>query len=136
MKVDYAFICDYAEAAGGSGKVSALGIGFDTIYAPQLPAIHRHFSLVVQIRATLVETGQKNVQLDMIDEDGKNVIPTLRAPIILPKVEGRLETVGRLVMEFGLVKFERYGSYSLRIIIDGEEKAAVPFQVSEPPKTA
>ena len=40
MQVDFAFICDYAEA---TNKINALGIGFDTIMAARVPTRHPHF---------------------------------------------------------------------------------------------
>ena len=43
MRLDFAFLCDYADA---SGKVHALGIGVDNIYAPQVPARHQQFTTI------------------------------------------------------------------------------------------
>ena len=131
MKVDYQFICDYAEA---SGKVNALGIGFDAIYAPQLPFKHRHFCLVVQLRASIVEAGPKKIEVHLIDQDGKDVIPVLRGQAVIPKVEGRTESVSRIVMEFGNVEFKNYGPHSVRMTVEGVQMVDVPFTVSEPPK--
>lgn len=129
MKVDFAFICDYAEV---TGKINALGIGFDTIYAPQVPTKHPHFSLVLQLRASVVEAGPKNMDIHLIDEDGKDIIPVLRSQITIPLREGAAETLGRVVMEFGNVEFQRYGSYSLRVAVEGLEVAQLPFRVVAP----
>ena len=74
MNVDFAFICDHAEVAG---KINALGIGFDTMYAPEVPFKHPSFFLVVQVRASAVEAGEKSLEVHMIDEDGKEIIPAL-----------------------------------------------------------
>ena len=130
MKLDFAFICDYAEV---TQKINALGIGFDTIYAPQTPFKHRHFSLVVQLRASVVEAGQKNVEVHLIDEDGKDVIPALKGQFMIPKREGVTESLGRFVMEFGNIEFPRYGSYSISVTVEGMLMAEVPFRVSPPP---
>jgi hypothetical protein len=67
--VDFAFICDYAEA---TGKINALGIGFDTIFAPNVPTKHPSFFLVVQLRASTVEAGDKQLKISLIDADGQN----------------------------------------------------------------
>ena len=130
MKVDFAFICDYAEIAG---KINALGIGFDRIYAPQVPCKQHHFSLVIQLRATVVEAGQKSMEIHLIDEDGHDVIPAVKGQFVIPKGEGTIESLGRVLMEFGNVEFKRYGSYSLRAVIEGIEMVEVPFRVSPPP---
>ena len=130
MKVDFAFVCDYAEA---TNKINALGIGFDAIYAPKLPIKHRHFSIVVQLRATLMEAGEKNVEVRLIDEDGNDVVPPTQGQLNIPKPEGKLESIGRFVMAFGNVEFKRYGIHSVRLTIDGTEMVAIPFSLSLPP---
>ena len=133
MNIDFAFICDFAEA---SGKINALGIGFDTIYAAQLPARHAHFSLVVQLRASVAEAGQKNIAVHLIDEDGKDIIPVVTGQMNLPRAEGRVDSVGRFVMEFGNVEFKNYGAYSVRMAVEGMEIVRVPFRVAVPPPKA
>ena len=130
MNTDFAFICDYAEA---TGKVNALGIGFDTIYAAQLPARHLHFSLVLQLRASIVEAGQKRIQVHLIDADGKDVIPPVQGQMNLPRPEAASVSVGRFVLEFGNLEFKTYGSYSVRVVIEGLEVASIPFRVAAPP---
>lgn len=131
MNKDFAFICDFAEA---SGKINALGIGFDVIYAAQLPARHSHFSLVVQLRASITETGQKIIQVNLIDEDGKDNIPPIQAQVNIPRTEGAPYSIGRFVMEFGNIEFKRYGSYSVSVTYEGNEIATIPFRVSAPPR--
>lgn len=130
MKVDFAFICDYAVA---TGKINALGIGFDTIRAKQVPYRHPHFSLVLQIRASAVEVGNKSVTIHLIDEDGQEVVPVIQSQAEIQKPEGRPDSIGRFVIEFGMVEFKRYGSYSVRVAIEGMEVAEVPFAIVQPP---
>ena len=56
MDVDYAFLCDSAQESGG--KVHALGIGIDGIFAPVLPATHS-VVLVAQFRYWAAEAGSR-----------------------------------------------------------------------------
>ena len=114
MKVDFAFLCDYAEAAV---KLNALGIGFDTIYAPQTPCMHPHFSLVFQLRSSVIEAGQKEVEIHLIDEDGKDVTAPIQRQIHIPRGNAA-DVIGRVVMEFVNIEFMRYGSYSVRVAVD------------------
>ncbi len=132
MNPDFYFICDYAEI---TGKINALGIGFDTIYAPKVPCKHPHFFLVIQLRANVVEAGEKNLEVRLIDEDGKDIIPTLRGKFIIQKPSTGIESIGRIAMEFNNVEFPRYGSYSLHAVIEGHEMVRVPLKVSPPPQT-
>ena len=134
MRVDYAFICDYAEARD---KVNALGIGFDTIFAPQLPARHAHFNLVVQLRFTVAEVGTKDVTIHLINADGANVTPSINGKLEFKQLpEGMVESVARLNMEFGNVEFKEYGSYSVRVTVAGQEMVNIPLRIVQPPKTA
>jgi len=129
VNVDFAFICDYAEAAG---KINALGIGFDTIFAPRVPAIHPIFAFVMQLRANVVEAGTKRLEIHLIDEDGAEVIPPLRSNIEMKRPEAGTESVAKIALHFGHVKFPRYGQYSLRAVLDGNQVAAVALSVSPP----
>lgn len=131
MKLDFAFICDYAEA---TRKINALGIGFDTIYAPKLPCKHPSFFLVIQLRANVVEAGEKNLEVRLIDEDGKDIIPAISGKFSIPKPSAGTESIGRIAMQFGNVEFPHYGSYSLHAVVEGHEMVHMPLKVSPPPQ--
>jgi hypothetical protein len=130
--VDFAFICDYAEV---TAKINALGIGFDTIYAANIPARHPSFFLVFQLRANVVESGEKNFKVSLIDEDGKNVIPDISGKITISKPREGTEGVARFALQFGMVQFPKYGSYSVHAVIDGHQMIDIPLKVSPPPQS-
>ncbi len=132
MIVDFAFVCDYAEA---TGKINALGIGFDTIFAPKVPCRHPSFFLVIQLRANVVEAGEKTLEVRLIDEDGKDTTPTVGGKFSIPKPASGTESIGRIAMQFHNVEFPRYGSYSLHAVVEGLEMVRVPLKVSPPPQT-
>ena len=132
MLVDFAFICDYAEV---TAKINALGIGFDTIYASSEPARHPSFFLVFQVRANVVEAGEKNLKVSLIDEDGKNIIPDINSKINISKPREGTEGVARFALQFGMVQFPKYGSYSIHAVIDGHQMIDIPLKVSPPPKS-
>ena len=134
MHLDYAFICDYAEARD---KVNAIGIGFDRIFAPSLPARHRHFSVVLQLRFSSTETGNKPVDIHLIDADGLDVIPPINGNLdVKAPPPGLLAVSARMVMEFGNVEFKNYGSYSVKVNLQNTEIVSIPITVAQPPKTA
>ena len=130
MNLDFAFLCDYAEAGA---KLNALGIGFDTIFAPQLPIRHLHFSLVLQLRASVTEAGQKRITVNLIDEDGRDVIPPVEGQFSIVRPESGAYSTGRFVVEFGNVEFKQYGAYSVHVVIEGSEIASIPFRVNPSP---
>jgi len=129
MRIDFAFLCDYAQ---GGPKINALGIGFDVIVAPQVPFRHSHFSLVTQLRASIVEVGQKEVDIHVIDEDGRDLIPSLKTQINVPKPKTGVESITRIVMELANVNFPQYGFYSVRAAIDGMEMINLSFRIAPP----
>ena len=131
MILDFAFICDYAEVAG---KINAMGIGFDTIYAPKIPCKHPHFFLVIQLRASMVEAGEKDMEVHLIDEDGKDIMPALRGKMTVQSPVSGAESLCRIAMAFNSVEFPRYGAYSLHTEIDGHEVVRIPLKVSQPPQ--
>jgi hypothetical protein len=130
MQVDFAFICDYAEA---TNKINALGIGFDTIMAAKVPVRHPTFFLVIQMRATIVETGEKNFEIHMIDDDGHEIVPALKSKLNIPRPPAGTENTGRIAMRFDNVEFPRFGSYSIHVVIEGHEMARIPLRVSQAP---
>jgi hypothetical protein len=133
MVLDFAFICDYAESGN---KISALGIGFDTIYASQVPCVHPNFHLVAQFRASVAEAGDKEITLRLIDADGKDVIEPLSGTVnIPPPPPGGVESTGRLVVGFGGIQFPKYSQYALHVVVQGNEMIRVPLRVAQPPTT-
>jgi len=133
MDVEFAFICDYAEVAG---KINALGVGFDRVNAPKLPARHPHFHVVAQLRFSLTEVGSKDMTVNLIDADGENVVPTIQGSLEVAKPQaGSLYAKGRVNIGFGNVEFKKYGEHSVRVTIQGREVISIPFDVAQPPST-
>ncbi len=133
MKVDFAFVCDYAQV---TDKINALGIGFDTIYAPKVPWKHPSMCLVVQLRANVVETGEKSLEVHLIDEDGKDIVPPLRGRFSVRKPAAGTESIARIAMQLHNVELPRYCSYSLHAVVEGIEMVRVPIRVCPPPPRA
>jgi hypothetical protein len=132
LNIDFAFVCDYADV---TAKINAMGIGFDTIYSPTVPCKHAMFYLVIQFRANVVEAGEKQIEVNLIDEDGKGIIPPLKGKINMLKPASGTESMSRLALQFNNVEFPRYGTYSLHSLVDGHEMVRVPLRVSPPPQS-
>ena len=125
MEVDFAFLCDYAENAA---KVNALGIGFDTISAPEVPCRHGQMHLVVQFRANVTEQGIKRARIEMIDADGGSVA-TVEGEMDIRVPDGGTEALARLAVAFNGIEFPRFGDYSIHILIDDNEMKRIGFHV-------
>ncbi len=134
MDVEFAFLCDYAD---NSAKLTAVGAGFDTLYAPSLPTRHGLFYAVISIRFSITELGSHKVGLHLVDADGNPQIPPLEAPVdVRQPPPGYLYRTQRIVLALYGVGFARYGDYSVRWTVDGREVTSLPLKVVEPPKSA
>jgi hypothetical protein len=132
LEVNFRFLCDYADQS--VGKMTAVGIGFDTIYAAKVPATHLQFFSVISISFSSTEIGEKRVRICLIDEDGNDVIPPLEATInIAPPSKGFLYRNQRIALALQNVTFKQYGNYSIRWLINGREESTISLRVAPPP---
>lgn len=132
LDVNFAFLCDYADQSGG--KMTAVGIGFDTIYAVKVPATHPLFFSVISIKFSSTEVGQKRIGMYLIDEDGKNIVPPMDATInVAHPPPGFLYRNQRIALAMHRVTFPRHGDYSICWLLDGQEIKTVHIKVAPPP---
>src|SRR3954468_20782712 len=75
MEIEFAFLCDYAQQ---ESKLNAIGIGWDTIMAPELPVRHTIMTFVARLRGSMAEAGGKKGALPIIGPDGQGVIPAVQ----------------------------------------------------------
>lgn len=133
MEVDYAFLCDYAD---NSGKLTAVGIGIDTIFSQTLPARHPLFYAVIALRFSPVEVGQKRVGVRVIDADGNPVVPDIDTNInVEPPPPRYTYHVKRIAHALYGVGFARYGDYSVRWLVNGQEVKSLPLKLALPPQS-
>jgi len=131
MEVNFAFLCDYADQSGG--KMTAIGIGFDTIYAAKMPAAHPLFFSVISMKFSTTEVGQKRIGMRLIDQDGQNVIPPMDTTVnVLPPPSGFLYRTQRIALALQGVTFQKYGDYSISWLLDGQELKSVNLKVTAP----
>lgn len=134
MECQFAFISDYAQQSGG--KLHAIGIGWDSIFAPELPAGPPSMTIVARLRGSVAEAGTKQVALRLIDADGTDVVPAIEDQVPLIVRPGSLE--GAMILTFSLVgvQFSKYGPYGIHLLVNGNEVAHLSFTVAKPPMTA
>ena len=134
MEVQYRFLCDYAQESGG--KLSAVGIGTDQIYARDVPAIHPSLALVVSLRYSVAEAGTKRLQVRLLDADGHDAMTMQQTDLLLAVPEGSPFASFRVVVAMFQLRFEAFGDYAFHLTVDGNEIARVPFAVMAPPASA
>jgi hypothetical protein len=132
MNVEYAFLCDYA--APGP-KLTAVGIGIDSIYAPTVPTQHPQLFAVLCLRFSLNETRRTRAfEMFLQDADGQDVIPPVAMTVeVPPPSDGMTYRTHRMVNGMYGLNFQKFGDYQVSWIMDGTEVHAVHFRVVETP---
>lgn len=134
MDVEYKFLCDHAQEAGG--KLHALGVGIDNIYAQQVPATHPHMGLVVGLRYSRAESGQKQLRVNLITSDGVEVIDPIEGPMAFPEPASGVEGLANILLDMNQLTFPEYGAYAFHVTVNGNEVARLPLTVSRPPTSS
>ena len=132
MNVEYAFLCDYADPGA---KLTAVGIGIDSIYAPSVPAQRPQLFAVLCLRFTLNETRRsKAFEMFLQDADGQNVIPPIAVTAEVPSPgAGMTHRTHRLVHGMYGLSFQKFGDYQVSWVMDGTEVHTVHFRVIQRP---
>jgi hypothetical protein len=130
MDTEFVFLCDYAQQ---ESKLNAIGIGWDTIMAPELPVRHTIMTFVARLRGSVAETGLKEVTLRIIDADGQDVIPPVEQHMQFNVQSPALFGFLNVVVQLGGLEFQNYGAYAIHLLLSGNELARVAFQVAQPP---
>jgi len=135
MNVQVAILCDAATQEAGSEKLNLLG-AFDTIYAPQLPAIHPQCAVALRITFATGDEGQHKLALNFINADGRPVMPAMEIPVIVALPEDVHFVTRNFVVNIQQLKFAEVGLYSVDILMDGRSLASIPLQVKLMPQAA
>ena len=132
MNVEYAFLCDYASP---DNKLTAVGIGIDSIYANILPAVHPQLFAVLALKFTPNETQRvKKYEMHLQDADAKDIIQPIAGDLnIQAPAAGMSYRTHRVVNGLYNLKLEKFGDYQVSWLIDGTEVHALHLRVTEKP---
>lgn len=140
MDLDFAVLAD-GVSQRPDGKLDIYGAGFDTIYAPTVPAQHPRLVLAVRVLVSRHE-AEHGHRLDVILQaaDGAELARAQGSVEPLPEEQraeipaGRQAALG-LILNFEGIVFQEHGSYQLAIHWDGNEaRAPLRLFVTEPPQ--
>lgn len=135
MRVDYMVLADAADAVQGKHYIH--GAGWDRLLAASFPVSHPALSVAVRLIVPWTDTNQEHtLQLDVVDEDGRSILPIPPGP-----VEGKInvgrpahlvhgeDQVAPLALKFNGLTFQRAGLYAVILRLDGLEAARSAFRV-------
>ena len=130
MDIEAFLLCDAATDQGG--KLNVLG-AFDTVFARQVPATHPACAVALRIRFSRIEEGQHPFRICIIDEDGTEVFPRLDGNISVKVPAKSDSSVVNVVANLQRLNLPKYGKYRIDLAIDGQQKASLPFSLTEVP---
>lgn len=130
MHIEIFSLCDAATTDAG-GKLNVLG-AFDTIWTANVPLIYPHCAIALRIRFESIETGEHKVVVNFVDLDGRHIIPSATTTINVAVPNNRTISANS-VLNLQLLRFERYGEYSIDLAIDGRKEASLPLFLMQMP---
>lgn len=134
--VDYLVLADAVAAAGGKHYIH--GGGWDILTAGSFPVVHPAMAVAVRLRVPWGDTNRPcSFALDLLDADGRSILPTPPGPIRGTVNLGRPphlaigdDQVVPLALGLNNLRFENPGLYVVVCLLDGEEAARAPFRVA------
>jgi len=112
MNIQVAVLCD--AATEDNGKLNLLG-AFDTIFAPQLPAVHPQCAVALRVTFMSGEEGQRQLKLNFVNA------------VVLPD---DVHFVTRnFIINIQQLKFAEAGLYSVDVRLDDKSEAGIPLSI-------
>lgn len=132
IRVSFAVLADCANVSR-EGKLNILGI-FDRIFASNLPFVHPQIHLVITFEADRADADRDHkVAVELIDADGGRLFSIEGGLRFGPPPPGERVRVNH-VIQLNNLKFERYGPYDFKILVNNEVRSSFPLTVAEAPK--
>ncbi|MDE3067306.1 MAG: hypothetical protein KGJ60_07110 [Verrucomicrobiota bacterium] len=133
MNIQVAVLCD--AATDDNGKLNLLG-AFDTIYAPQLPAVHPQCAVALRVTFTAGDEGQRRLQLNFVNADGRGIMQPVEIPVAVALPDDAHFVTRNFIVNIHQLKFTEAGLYSVDVRLDGQPEANIPLWVKPAPRAA
>ena len=130
MNIQVAVLCD--AATSDNEKLNLLG-AFDTIYAPQLPAVHPQCAVALRVTFEPGDEGARKLALNFVNADGRAIMPPIEIPVAVTLPDDAYFLTRNFIINIQQLKFTEAGLYSVDLRLDGESRANIPLQVKNPP---
>lgn len=126
MNLEVFALCD--AATDSHGKLNILG-AFDCIRARQTPVAHPQCAVAARLRFYRGEEGTHEVRLNVVDADGKPIIPPLNAKVNIQKIAEDDSTAANLILNLHRVRLPTMGTYSVDLFVGGQHLGSLPFHL-------
>ena len=126
MDIEIMALCD--AATDSAGKLNILG-AFDSIVVSSVPAVHPQCTVALRLRVWRQEEGKHHLSINIVDEDGKPVVPTLNAEVNIGFGGKESSVTANMVMNLQRLRLVQAGEYSIDVAIDGKHEKSIPLSV-------
>jgi len=126
MNIQVAVLCD--AATDDNGKLNLLG-AFDTIFTPQLPAVHPQCAVALRVTFMSGDEGTRKLKLNFVNADGKSIMPPVEIPAAVALPEDAHFLTRNFIVNIQGLKFTETGVYSVDVRLDDQPEAAIPLWV-------
>lgn len=128
MQVRIAVLADYASISLGN-KLNIMGI-FKNMTAQSAPYCHPQMQLVARFEFDSSEVGNKDLRIELVDEDGKQIFSVSGELRIERSPDGSPATANNVLCLNNMV-FPKFGEYEFRILLNDRTEATIPLTVAK-----
>jgi hypothetical protein len=126
MNIQVAVLCD--AATEDNGKLNLLG-AFDTIFAPQLPAVHPQCAVALRVTFMSGDEGARKLKLNFVNADGRTIMPPIEIPVAVALPDDVHFLTRNFIVNIQQLKFAEAGLYSVDVRLDDKSQAGIPLQI-------
>ena len=130
MNVEALVLCD--AATDSQGKLNILG-AFDTLFVPNVPAVHPQCAVAARLRWERIEGEDHKLAIHIINQDGKPVIPPLEGNIKVGFPQNESTAIANIILNLQGLKLESFSEHSVDLVIDAKHEASLPLYVKQSP---
>jgi len=131
VNVQVAVLCD--AATEDHGKLNLLG-SFDTIYTPQLPAVHPQCAVALRVTFSPGDEGPHKLKLNFVNADGHSIMPPIEIPVAVTLPDDAHFLTRNFIINIQQLKFGEAGLYSVDVRLDDKSQVAIPLSVKHLPQ--
>ena len=126
MNIQVAVLCD--AATEDNGMLNLLG-AFDTIYAPQLPAVHPQCAVAMRVTFMSGDEGERKLKLNFVNADGRAIMPPIEIPVSVVLPDDVHFVTRNFIVNFQNLQFNEAGLYSVDVRLDDKSQGNIPLSV-------
>ena len=127
MNIQVAVLCD-AVTQDSSEKLNILG-AFDTIYAPQLPAVQPQCAVALRVTFTSGDEGARKLKLNFVNADGRSIMPPFEIHVAVALPEDVHFLTRNFIFNYQGLTFTEAGLYSVDVQLDNKSQGNIPLSV-------